>query len=116
MGYVKCPRCNLNYIDESEKYCKVCLVEMGKLEGERDYDLEEDEMELCPECEVNLIWPHETMCKSCMEFYEKNKTAEQSDYTEETEEEPEQDDSELMMSLEEMSYQEEEDMEQEEEN
>ena len=28
MKLVKCPRCELNYITENEKYCKVCLREM----------------------------------------------------------------------------------------
>ena len=28
MKLVKCPRCDLNYIREDEKYCKVCLREM----------------------------------------------------------------------------------------
>ena len=28
MNLVKCPRCDLNYIREDEKYCKVCLQEM----------------------------------------------------------------------------------------
>ena len=28
MKFVKCPRCELNYITACEKYCKVCLREM----------------------------------------------------------------------------------------
>ena len=34
MNLIKCPRCDLNYIREDEKYCKVCLREMkGKATG-----------------------------------------------------------------------------------
>ena len=28
MKLVKCPRCELNYIQEGEKYCKVCYREL----------------------------------------------------------------------------------------
>ena len=28
MKLVKCPRCDLNYIQENEKYCKVCMREL----------------------------------------------------------------------------------------
>ena len=39
MKLVKCPRCDLNYIQETEKYCKVCLREMkGEPAGE-DFEL-----------------------------------------------------------------------------
>ena len=43
MKLVKCPRCELNYITENEKYCKVCLREM---KGESP----KDEVELCSVC------------------------------------------------------------------
>ena len=41
--YIKCPRCDLNYIDpDKQEYCDVCLAEM---QGEKlkFADLEEDE-------------------------------------------------------------------------
>ena len=28
MGFKKCPRCELNYILDTEKYCKVCMREL----------------------------------------------------------------------------------------
>ena len=28
MGFIKCPRCELNYIQEDEQYCPVCKREM----------------------------------------------------------------------------------------
>ena len=43
MNLIKCPRCDLNYIREDEKYCKVCLREM---KGEKQLE----EMELCSIC------------------------------------------------------------------
>ena len=30
MAYKKCPRCNLNYIKETDLLCKICLEEVGK--------------------------------------------------------------------------------------
>ena len=42
--YIKCPRCELNYIDsEKQEYCDVCLAEMkgNKLQFA---DLDEDEI------------------------------------------------------------------------
>ena len=67
--YKKCPRCELNYIEEDKDYCDVCLAEMqgGKL---RFADLEEDEeevekTELCPVCGENYMRPGEKMCDEC---------------------------------------------------
>ncbi len=74
--YVKCPRCDLNYIDEEkQEYCDVCLAEMrgSKLQfADLDVDeLVDDEMEeeeateLCPVCGINRIRAGEQMCDSC---------------------------------------------------
>ncbi len=73
--YVKCPRCELNYIDsEKQEYCDVCIAEM---KGNRLQfaDLDEDEYEeidgeivegeLCPVCGVNMMRPGESMCEAC---------------------------------------------------
>lgn len=70
--YVKCPRCELNYIDgDKQEYCDVCLAEMrgSKLQFA---DLDEDEYEeidsgeeLCPICGVNRMRFGETMCDAC---------------------------------------------------
>ncbi len=67
--YVKCPRCDLNYIDpEKQQYCDVCLAEM---QGEKlkfaDLDEEEDleKTELCPVCGVNYMRFGEKMCDEC---------------------------------------------------
>ncbi len=63
--YVKCPRCQLNYInEETEQYCKVCLVDMGKIQGQPELDLDED-YKLCPECNENYLEEGEEICYTC---------------------------------------------------
>ena len=66
--YIKCPRCELNYILKKDKYCEVCKSEMraGALEDEDLDDFDED-MRLCPVCHTNYINDDETMCASCLE-------------------------------------------------
>lgn len=73
--YVKCPRCELNYIDEeSQEYCDVCLAEMhgdrlqfADLDEEElvELDAELEQAELCPVCGVNPVRYGEKMCDSC---------------------------------------------------
>lgn len=73
--YIKCPRCDLNYIDgDKQEYCDVCIAEMkgNKLQfadlDDEDYeelDAELDQSELCPVCGVNPIRPGEKMCEAC---------------------------------------------------
>lgn len=64
--YVKCPRCELNYILAGEDYCHVCKSEM-KHHTEQDEDelLDFDEMDICPMCGTNYIKENETMCSEC---------------------------------------------------
>ena len=59
MKLVKCPRCDLNYIMETEKYCKVCLREMKGAQVE-------DEMELCSVCNAAPALPGRDVCLSCL--------------------------------------------------
>lgn len=59
MKLVKCPRCDLNYIREDEKYCKVCLREM---KGEPA----NDDMELCSVCNAAPALPGKDVCLSCL--------------------------------------------------
>ena len=84
--YKKCPRCELNYIEEDKDYCDVCLAEMqgGKL---RFADMDEEETddektELCPVCGENYMRPGEKMCDEC----KKN-----AEYEEEEDIDPEKD-------------------------
>lgn len=90
--YIKCPRCELNYIDgDTQEYCDVCVAEM-KGSRLRFADLDEDDIEeemetetveLCPVCGVNRIRFGETMCEACRA---------KSEYEEEETADPEQDD------------------------
>ena len=59
MKLVKCPRCDLNYIREDEKYCKVCLRET---KGEPT----NDDMELCSVCNAAPALPGKDVCLSCL--------------------------------------------------
>ncbi|MBD5632125.1 MAG: hypothetical protein HDP34_02705 [Clostridia bacterium] len=78
--YVKCPRCELNYIDsEKQEYCDVCIAEMkgNKLQfadldvdDYEELDAEIVEEELCPICGVNHIRAGEKMCDSCKQQQE----------------------------------------------
>ena len=59
MKLVKCPRCELNYITENEKYCKVCLREMKG-------DAPRDEIELCSVCNEAPALPGRDVCLFCL--------------------------------------------------
>ena len=61
--YIRCPRCELNYILKKDKFCNVCKQEMkavGALGAEEDMDLD-----LCPICKINYINPDEDICPAC---------------------------------------------------
>ncbi len=67
--YMKCPRCELNYIDaEKQEYCDVCLKEMKGIPTDAD-EIEESEedmpTELCPVCGENMMRAGEKMCDEC---------------------------------------------------
>ncbi len=89
--YVKCPRCELNYIDgDKQEYCDVCIAEMrgNKLEfadlddDELVEEFEEETSELCSICGVNHVRYGETICDACKK---------QSEYDGEEEIDPEED-------------------------
>lgn len=67
--YIKCPRCELNYIDaEQQEYCDVCMKEMRGIKTDSDEIEEEEEdmpTELCPVCGENMMRPGEKMCDEC---------------------------------------------------
>ncbi len=72
--YIKCPRCELNFILEGkQEYCDVCIAEMkgsklqfADLEDEElEAELESEAAELCPVCGVNNMRFGETMCEAC---------------------------------------------------
>ena len=59
MGLIKCPRCELNYIQEGEGYCKICKREM-KGESRRD------EIEMCTVCNEAPALPGKDVCLFCL--------------------------------------------------
>ncbi len=61
--YIRCPRCELNYIQKKDKFCNVCKIEM-KAVGTLGID-ENLDLELCPICKVNFINPDEDICVAC---------------------------------------------------
>lgn len=78
MNLVKCPRCDLNYIREDEKYCKVCLQEM---KGES----RSEEIELCSICNEEPALPGKDVCLFCLREMNKSNSADDSDNGTETE-------------------------------
>ena len=67
--YIKCPRCELNYIDaEKQEYCDVCYKELKGIATDLDEIDEEEEdfsTDLCPVCGENMMRAGEKMCEEC---------------------------------------------------
>ncbi len=59
MALIKCPRCELNYIEEGEGYCKICKREM-KGEGRHE------EIEMCTVCNEAPALPGRDVCLFCL--------------------------------------------------
>ena len=71
MNLVKCPRCDLNYIREDEKYCKICLQEM---KGES----RSEEIELCSICNEEPALPGKDVCLFCLREMNKSNSTDDS--------------------------------------
>ena len=67
MAYKKCPRCNLNYIRDTDVLCGICRKEVGKALRSK----EEEEYDICPECGEHIIKAGEEMCYQCRKEKEK---------------------------------------------
>ena len=65
MQLIKCPRCDLNYIREDEKYCKICLRE---LKGQKN----PEEVELCSVCNEEPALPGRDVCLFCLKEMNKS--------------------------------------------
>lgn len=59
MGFVKCPRCDLNYMQDTEQYCAVCRREIKGDESEALF-------EMCSVCGENPVLPGKEMCLFCL--------------------------------------------------
>lgn len=60
MGLKKCPKCELNYINEHEKYCEICK---RALKGESDSD---DTPAVCMECGEHPAIQGLDICTFCL--------------------------------------------------
>ncbi len=78
MNLVKCPRCDLNYIREGEKFCKICLQEM---KGES----RSEEIELCSICNEEPALPGKDVCLFCLREMNKSNSNDDTDTGNETE-------------------------------
>lgn len=65
--YVRCPRCELNYIDKKEKLCSICKAELS---ANKENFLGDLDLELCPICKTNYIQPDEIMCGTCLKDHQ----------------------------------------------
>ena len=60
MGLIKCPRCELNYMLDTDKMCSVCRREVR---GESE---QFEMVELCSECGENPVVPGQELCAYCL--------------------------------------------------
>ena len=60
MGLVKCPRCELNYMNDTDTMCSVCRREVR---GESE---QFEMIELCSECGENPVVPGQELCAYCL--------------------------------------------------
>lgn len=60
MSLIKCPRCELNYMNDTDKMCSVCRREVrGESES---FDM----IEMCSECGENPVVPGQELCAYCL--------------------------------------------------
>ena len=60
MALVKCPRCELNYMNDTDKMCSVCRREVR---GESE---QFEMIEMCSECGENPVVPGQELCAYCL--------------------------------------------------
>jgi len=74
MGLIKCPRCELNYMLDTDRICSVCQREVR---GESE---QFEMIELCSECGENPVVPGQELCAYCLkERAQRNSDDTQSD-------------------------------------
>lgn len=69
MAMRKCPRCELNYIREDERYCNVCMRELKRAQSRSrhgDEEPDEDEVVLCAECGESPAVHGNDLCMACL--------------------------------------------------
>ena len=60
MRLIKCPRCELNYMNDTDKMCSVCRREVR---GESE---QFEMIEMCSECGENPVVPGQDLCAYCL--------------------------------------------------
>ncbi|MDP2892000.1 MAG: hypothetical protein Q8O09_02550 [Bacillota bacterium] len=73
MALVKCPRCELNYIREGERFCEICKKE---LRGEDD---SEETPEMCSECNEHPAIKSEDLCLFCLREKKRQESIDKKD-------------------------------------
>ena len=68
MALVKCPRCELNYMNDTDTMCSVCRREVR---GESE---QFEMIELCSECGENPVVPGQELCAYCLKEQARNDT------------------------------------------
>ena len=69
MAMRKCPRCELNYIREDERYCNVCMRELKRAQTRVRHEEEEpdeDEVIMCTECGEAPAVRGSDLCAACL--------------------------------------------------
>ena len=82
MAFVKCPKCELNYMLEGETCCPVCKKQAKNLKTE-------DLGELCVECGENPVVPGSQFCIVCLKEKAKEKLSDRIELDDLTDEEQE---------------------------
>ena len=73
MGLVKCPRCELNYMLDTDTMCSVCKKDVR---GEQE---EDDMIELCSECGENPAIPGQEVCAYCLKELQRRSSVSMDD-------------------------------------
>lgn len=64
MALSKCPKCELNYLKQDQKYCDVCVRDMAKAKAKEKENAEP--LEICVECSENISAPGSDYCVECL--------------------------------------------------
>lgn len=73
MGLIKCPRCEINYMLDTEKMCSVCRREVR---GESE---QFDMVEMCSECGEHPVVPGKDLCIYCLKEFAQRENDSQDD-------------------------------------
>lgn len=78
---VKCPKCELNYMEETDKICRVCFREIHGMDMP-------DEQEMCTICNEVPVMPGKVFCSICFREMNGEKVDDLETPSEDDEDEP----------------------------